>query len=267
MALNIGQKIMQRFTQWLLKDVRPLRNFSLSDFDKICYEIRSGDVLLIEGRTRVSEVIGIITQSPWTHSALYIGRLEDIEDSHVRNKITEYYKGDVNEQLIIESLMGQGTIINPLSTYKLEHVRLCRPHEISKQDTQQVIKYCVYQLGTDYDIRQIFDLARFLFPWHLWPRRWRSSLFKHNAGRPTRESCATLLAEAFASVKFPVLPLVKQQIDHQYALVQRNPRLFSPSDFDFSPYFDIIKYPMIHAVGSMDYHKLKWDNSGLLSDE
>ena len=163
--------------------------------------------------------------------------------------------------------MGQGTVISPISHYKNDHVRICRPNGISRQDITKVIAYCVNQLGTDYDIRQIFDLARFLFPWHLWPRRWRSSLFKHNAGRPTRESCATLLAEAFTSVKFPILPVVKVLKDNQHQLIQRNPRLFSPSDFDFSPYFDIIKYPMIDTSLRMDYHKLHWDETGMLSDE
>jgi len=50
------------------------------DFNRLKYEIRPGDVLLIEGRSRVSQVIRTLTQSPWTHAALYIGRLNDIED-------------------------------------------------------------------------------------------------------------------------------------------------------------------------------------------
>ena len=63
-----------------------------------------GDVLLVEGRSRVSEVIKIITQSSWTHSALYIGRLFDIDDKVLQARIRGSYEGDPSEQLLVEAL-------------------------------------------------------------------------------------------------------------------------------------------------------------------
>jgi hypothetical protein len=83
-------------------------------------------------------------------------------------------------------------------------------------------------------------------------------LFQHNAGGPTRTVCSTLMAEAFASVNFPVLPIVEQDDQGHLTFYKRNPRLFAPRDFDYSPYFDIIKYPFV-AVTAAAYKDLPWE--------
>ena len=76
---NASQSIGRWITDWLTKD-GPTADSPLCDFNRLCYEMRPGDVVLVEGRSRVSEVIKIISQSPWSHSALYVGRLCDIHD-------------------------------------------------------------------------------------------------------------------------------------------------------------------------------------------
>ena len=39
----------------------------------LAHTLRPGDVLLVEGNTRVSTAIKYLTQSTWSHAALYIG--------------------------------------------------------------------------------------------------------------------------------------------------------------------------------------------------
>ncbi len=251
-----AQWFISKISKWLSHEP-PLVPTFLCDFDKIRFEIRPADVLLIEGRNRISSVIKQITQSTWSHSALYIGRLYDIDDIHMRARVKKYYKGPLDEQLIIESLMGKGTVITSLSRYKDYHIRICRPRNLSRTDAQKVINFAIGHLGMRYSIRHIFDLARFMFPWSILPRRWRSSLFVHNALKPTEEICSSLIATAFESVNFPIMPEViydKEGI----TLVSRNPRLFTPKDFDYSPFFDIIKYPMLTMVQPGAYHSLHW---------
>jgi hypothetical protein len=46
----------------------------------------------------------------------------------------------------------------------------------------------------------LLDLARFMYPYGLLPRRWRSTLFAHKPGVNTRCICATMLVEAFQGV-------------------------------------------------------------------
>ncbi len=239
-------------------------NIGLSNFDRLRYEIRPGDVLLVEGRSRVSSIIKTVTQSCWTHSAFYVGRLHDIEDPAVRAHIKRFYNGDPEEQLIIEAMIGEGTLVDNLRKYNRENLRICRPKGITHIDAQKVINYAIKQLGTDYDIRQILDLLRFLFPYSLLPRRWRSSLFQHNAGKPTKTVCSTMMAEAFASIRFPILPVLQYDEDNNLKLYRRNSKLVTPSDFDYSPYFDVIKYPIFDFDELSVYKQLPWNTQGVI---
>ena len=237
------------------------------DFDRLSFEIRPCDVVLVEGRSRVSDVIKTITQSQWTHSAIYIGRLHDIEDESTREHVSWLYDGDPNDQLIIEPLLGKGTVITPLSTYAEDHIRICRPSGLARPDVEKVVSYCAKHLGRDYDMRQLLDLARFLFPYGFLPRRWRSTLFEHNVGLPTRTVCSTMIAAAFASVHFPILPVVHRTENGSVKLYKRNTRLYVPRDFDTSPYFEIVKYPLLGLDDLAIYRQLPWDTEGVVCND
>lgn len=249
--------------RWLL-NAGPTREFPLSNFERIRTELRPCDVILIEGRSRVADVIRSVTQSPWTHSVIYVGRLHDIEDPARREMLRDHGDFEPNEQLIIESQLGSGTIARPLTIYRDEHLRICRPHGLNYQDGQEVIAYAIERLGHGYDVRHIFDLLRFMLPWSVLPRRWRSSLFQRHARETTRTVCSTMIAEAFGSVQFPILPLIKRTEDDGVQLFQRNPRLVTPSDFDYSPYFEIIKYPFLDFDPHTRYRLLPWSGKGML---
>lgn len=254
--------IWDRIVKWLTHEDEN-HKIPLSDFDKLRYELRPGDVLLVEGHSNVSDIIKAVTQSIWTHSFLYIGRLHDIDDPDVRKRIEKYCTCAPDEQLIIESLLGLGTIINTLDKYNGEHLRICRPKGLTRKDAQGVINYAVNQLGTDYNVRYVMDLARFMFPYWWIPKRWVSTLFEHNAGRPTKTVCSVMMAEAFASVHFPIRPVLHQDEDGSLTLYRRNTKLITPSDFDYSPYFEIIKYPMLDLDDLAVYRKLPWDRTGV----
>ena len=249
-----------------LRHKQPLPSTPLSDFQRVRHEVRPCDVILVEGRSRVSEVIKLITQSSWSHAALYIGRVHDIEDPLLKDTLRKFYVGPPDQQLIIESELGMGTVVRPLNTYEHEHLRICRPRGIGHNDSQSAIDYAIGQLGTAYDVRQIFDLARFLFPWFIMPRRWRSSLFSTNPGQNTHTVCSTMIAEAFGSITFPILPLVKREEDGKVRLYMRNPKLCTPSDFDYSPYFDIIKYPFLDFHSYAQQRLQPWGGDSELTE-
>ena len=259
------QALVRRVTRWLTRE-RPSTSTPLCDFEQLAAEIRPGDVLLVEGRSRVSEVIKAITQSPWTHSALYLGRLRDIDDPALRALLQQHHQGGPNQQLVLEALLGEGTIVAPLDKYCNDHLRVCRPRGLSRADARRVIAYSIRHLGCDYDVRQLLDLARFLFPWALLPRRWRSSLFEHNAGQPTRTVCSSLIAAAFASVHFPILPVVRRDAGGELRLYKRNFRLYTPRDFDYSPYFEIIKFPYLQFEDLAVYRHLPWESEVLVDE-
>lgn len=83
------------------------------------------------------------------------------------------------------------------------------------------------------------------------------------SGEPTKAICSTLIAMAFQSVHYPILPEVTQELiddpDCRGCLRDilhiRHHSLFTPRDFDVSPYFKIIK-PSLEQ--GFDPYRLRW---------
>ena len=100
MFKSFYQRLSRKLFKWLLYEPDPIEMMPY-DFNRLKYEIRPGDVLLIEGRSRVAQIIRTITQSPWTHAALYIGRLVDFEDEEIQKIIRQHVDVKDNVRIII----------------------------------------------------------------------------------------------------------------------------------------------------------------------
>ncbi len=267
MFKSFYQKMRKKLTHWLTYEP-PSDEIMPYDFSRLKYEIRPGDVLLIEGRSRISSVIRTISQSSWTHAALYIGRIIDFEDEEVQGIISQHIDAKDNSRLIIEGMLDRGTIISTLSSYRNHHIRICRPIGITPSDMHLILNYAIKSLGQPYNVRHLLDLARFMLPWTILPRRWGSSLFRTSTGEAESGICSSLIAEAFTSVQFPILPFVKPDEITGVEIFQRNPHLFTPKDFDYSPYFEIIKYPLFNPDEPLPYYRrLPWTKSGFLHQD
>jgi hypothetical protein len=262
------RKVREKLYNWLTYEPPYTDDLLPYDFNRLKYEIRPGDVLLIEGRSHVSDIIRSLTQSSWTHAALYIGRLSDIEDDELQSTIRQHIDVKDNVRLIIEDMLEKGTIVSQLACYRNHHIRICRPIGITPSDLYQVISYAIKSLGQPYNVRQLLDLARFLLPWTILPHRWGSTLFRTSTGEPESGICSSLIAKAFTSVQFPILPFVKPDTGNGIELFHRNPYLFTPKDFDYSPYFEIIKYPLFNPDEPLPYYRrLPWSTSGMMHQD
>lgn len=266
-------RLLIRFKDWLVNKVVGYLSeeageitMPLCDFARFRFEVRPGDVILVEGRSRLSEVIKNITLSNWTHGALYVGRFSDIENKELQERARSFYYGNTEEPLIVEALIGEGVVIAPLTKYQYHNLRICRPKDLSPHDARQVIAHSIKSLGMGYHTRQLFDIARFILPYSFLPKRWRSTLLEHSAGDVTKTICSTMLAEAFADVHYPILPMIRHERDGSLKWIHRNSSLFTPRDFDYSPYFDIIKYPFL-GIDTEIYKKLPWDATGVLHND
>lgn len=262
MKTGLIQIAYEWFTHWMNQEVDE-PNVGLSDLSRALPELRQADVILVEGRTRFGRVIKQITLSPWSHAVLYVGRICDQKNPEIRNMLSQHYSGEITEHLVLEAQLGDGTILSPMSKYNQYHIRICRPHRLAFADAETVILHSAKKLGFDYDVRHVFDLARFLAPYYLapyglFPRRWRSSLFFKKGRDNTRAICSTLIGEAFHSVEFPVKPIFEKEDDGDMQLRNSDPRFFTPADFDTSPYFDVIKYPLIGFDDLAVYRNLPW---------
>ena len=266
MAFRIGQTLSSLLIDWLGKDF-DITESPLCDFERIRTELQPGDVLLVETHTRVSHLVRLITQSTWSHAALYVGRLQDIDDSLLKQTISERYLCEPDTQLLIESVLGQGIVVTPLSFYQREHLRVCRPRGISAKDAKEVIYYAASKLGHGQDQHTILDLLRLSLPWFFLPKSIRNYFFEKTAGRVTRLILSTMIAEAFGFIQFPILPLVKQTRGDGIQLYRRNPILCAPKDFDQSPYFEILKFPFVDYSTHDSYDLLPWRGSGIPGEE
>ena len=222
-----------------LSQVRPEgTHLATSPPEKLAGALEPGDVLLIEGNTRISVAIKYLTQSTWSHSALYIGdALAHAPDAPAGEAAL----------VLIEADMRAGVRAVPLSHFDGLHTRICRPAGLAGDDLKKVIDFAVTRLGESYDMKNVFDLARYLFP---------------TPPVPTRAICSTLIAEAFGSVRYPILPeymppKAGAQADaaQEEMLRIRHHSLYVPRDFDISPYFSIVKPTLAHGF---DYRKLRW---------
>ena len=148
--------IFQKACRWLTTET-PLPE-PITDYDELRHELKPGDVVLVEGRSRVARIIQRLTMSRWSHAILYIGRLDDIEGEKLQQAVNCHFDKNNcqkrNPQLIIESELGIGTVVRPLSAYKGEHLRICRPNGLATQDRNKVLTFAASRLGQEYDIRQ-----------------------------------------------------------------------------------------------------------------
>ena len=264
--MGLGKWLFSKIGNHYTKDIDLDKKSYLCDFGRISHEVIPGDVILVEGANRISRIIKRVSNSPWTHAALYIGRIHSIEDPIIRQLVRKHYHGSAGKQLVVETIVGKGTLIQPLNEYDNHHLRICRPTGLSHTDAQRVIAFAIKHVGHTYNTRHFFDLGRFVLRSHLLPRRWKSSLFKEDSAETTQDICSVMIAKAFTSIKFPILPLIRKD-DHQHLeMIHRNPKLYTPSDFDYSPFFSIIKYPIFPLSGHGPYRDLPW-HDGLLSHD
>ncbi len=239
--------------RYLQKPVGGYEPFTPSDPDALRQSLQPGDVLLVEGNNHIAGVIKYLTQSTWSHSALYVGtlpgRATDEGEPHV----------------LIEANVGEGVVSAPLSKYTRFHTRICRPVGLTEADCATVCAYAAARIGFSYDLKNIIDLMRFLLPLPV-PHRWRRRMIALGSGDPSRLICSALIADAFAAVRYPILPKITLAGSRQAAeqmLEIRHSSLYCPRDFDISPYFNVVK-PTIRQ--GFNYKTLQWADLPRVSD-
>jgi len=78
------------------------------------------------------------------------------------------------------------------------------------------------------------------------------------SGDPTKIICSALIAQAFQSVRYPILPKIKRGGSAQARaeiIDIRHSSLYAPRDFDISPYFEVVK-PTLRT--GFDYRYVHW---------
>ena len=239
---SLKRIIGERLAAFLSKDLPGYQRLDTIGIADVASTLEKGDIVLVDGNTRISTAIKYLTQSTWSHACLFIG--ESGADSSQLN--------------LIEADLKNGVHLINLDHYANFNLRICRPVNLSAEESGQLVEFAKKRLGHLYDLKNVVDLVRYVIQKPAVPNRYRRSLLSLGSGEPTKAICSTLIAEAFQSINYPILP----RRDHEKGEEGEVPLLykphfthFTPRDFDLSPYFRIVK-PTIE--NGFDHHSLLW---------
>jgi len=228
--------------------------YTPSDPETLRRTLEPGDILLIEGNQRISAAIKYLTQSTWSHAALYVGdAMPAPADGSERPRL-------------IEVNMGEGCIAVPISKYRTYNTRICRARGLTPEDRDAVVTFMTSRIGLKYDLKNILDMLRYFLPTPPVPVRWRRRMLAFGSGDPTRAVCSTMIAEAFGVIRYPILPEItrapgRASAQSTYSRAEilhiRHHSLYTPRDFDLSPYFEIVKPTLEYGF---DYKTVVWSD-------
>lgn len=242
----------ERLANYLSKPAGRYVSFSVVPLGALRAALRPGDVLLVEGDKRYSVAVKYLTQSTWSHAAFYVG-----------DALGKPHDG-TEPKVLIEANLTNGVVAVPLSAYRSANTRICRPVGLTDEDRAKVIAFMVDRIGLQYDLKNIIDLVRYLLPTPPVPTKVRRRMLALGSGDPTRAICSSLIAQAFQSVRYPILPHIRRQSVYDRGQARRVVRemlyirhhsLFTPRDFDLSPYFQVIKPTLDNGF---QYQHLTW---------
>lgn len=238
----ITRAIGKRLVTFLSKDLPGYQRLDTVSIDGVAAVLQKGDIVLVDGNTRISTAIKYLTQSSWSHACLFVGNNGD--DCDVRN--------------LIEADLKFGVHLVALNSYANLNLRICRPVSVSDDESEKLVEFALSKLGHQYDLKNVIDLIRYVIQKPVIPNRYRRSMISLGSGEPTRAICSTLIAASFQSIDYPILPKREGgsgcdgEVPQYY---KSHFTHFTPRDFDLSPYFRIVK-PSIE--GSFDYQTLSW---------
>ncbi|MBL4819757.1 MAG: lipo-like protein, partial [Gammaproteobacteria bacterium] len=227
MLSSLNRLIGRWLATFLSKSLPGYQRFDTVPIEEIASVIQPGDILLVEGNSRISVAIKYLTQSSWSHACLYVGSATD----------------DASDAVLLEADLRQGVHLVPLLKYANFNVRICRPVGLGHEDCRRLIEFARSKLGYQYDLKNIFDLIRYLVQKPVVPNRYRRSMLGLGSGEPTKAICSTLIAQSFQHIDYPILPRKGEESgDGEVPIYyKRHFTHYTPRDFDVSPYFRIIK--------------------------
>ncbi len=271
---SLRRWVVDRCVRLLTKPLASYVQRVPNNIEKLKKTLRKGDILLVEGDQRVSQVIRYLTQSSWSHSALYVADELLKGDPQRATSLTEQFGAEARHMLI-EANVGEGVAASPLFKYERYNIRICRPIGLRREDNDRVLSYVISHLGRRYGVRHVYNLARYFFPVSIVPRRWRRAALHFGTGSEREVICSSMIANAFHLVGYPITPQVTLEENGAprpwwHRVVSRNghrpiarfrkqdPSLITPRDFDLSPYFEIIKFNHL-ADARFSYRDIVWE--------
>ena len=142
---KLKEYISRAILRYLSKSTTRYAPFFSPPPDVFQRALQPGDILLIEGNTRLSAIIKFLTQSTWSHAALYLGEQAVAQTSDGTP--------DSEPNVLLEADVEHGVTTAGLSKYSNFNKRICRPVGLSREDKQKVVDYALARLGKQYELK------------------------------------------------------------------------------------------------------------------
>ena len=227
-----GRRILTRLVvDWLVSPVSTIEEEAPAQRADLEARLEPGDVILVAGRTRFSRLVCRMTQSSWSHVAIYVGRGHDAGATCT----------------VVEADIEAGVRLITLAELADCRIQVVRASRLPATARDGLARHLLDQVGRPYDLAHVFLLARLLIVAPLPASRWLMPRQVHRAD-PSRAICSTLVAHALfaAGVTIGASPLLaprlqaagKPEATDAAAVLD----YLVPGDFarlpDFEPVFD-----------------------------
>lgn len=244
MATALSRTLGRHLASFLSKQLPGYQRYDIISAQGIADVMQPGDILLVEGNSRISIAIKYLTMSSWSHACLHVGPANAPLDAPV----------------LLEADLQNGVVLVPLTKYAAFNIRICRPVGLTEAERESVISFARARLGHQYDLKNIFDLMRYLIQKPPVPNYLRRSMIGYGSGEPTKAICSTLIAQSFQNIDYPILPRRGPEGDDGEVPLyyKRHFTHYVPRDFDVSPYFRVVK-PTLEK--GFDFHEMNWHES------
>ena len=242
MIASFSRTVGSRLASYLSKAQAGYQRLDTVCIEDVAEVLKTGDIVLVEGNTRISVAIKYLTQSSWSHACLFVGSDGDRAE----------------KETLLEADLVEGARMVNLKHYEEFNLRICRPVNLTEQDKKMLISFAKSKLGNKYDLKNVIDLVRYIIQKPPVPNRYRRSMIALGSGEPTKVICSTLIAESFQSIDYPILPGRDPEQGSEGVVPEyyrRHFTHFTPRDFDLSPYFEVVK-PTLEK--GFDFKNLKW---------
>ena len=215
---HVRARSLAALAVFLTEPVKRYSPATTTDPESLSAVLRNGDVLLTEGNTRAAALIKRITHSTWSHVSMYVGPLEEGPDP----------------RCIVEADIAAGVRSIRLSELQGLNIRVLRPIGLNDAARGRLAGWVVSQIGGEYDLKHAWALARRFL--RMPPKSSVAPAPNGIAQSATRFICSSLLANAFALVGSPILPIhtavaAVSTADHRYVI---------PGDFESAPVFEVV---------------------------
>jgi hypothetical protein len=254
---SLATRLGQAATRFLNQDTAGDELMAPDDMARRYGGIRKGDVLLVQGRTRIGRLIQYSTRSPWSHCALYVGDELLHRGGPLREQVLARF-GAKADRLLIEALVEDGVVAVPVDKYADHNVRVCRASRIKPAARGQVVDSVIADLGKQYDSRNLLDLALLLLsPVRLGFLKTRTAATCLGHCTEREVICSGMIAQAFQRAGYPVSPRTVPPVG------TRHHSQILPRDFDLSPNFHAVTFMEGEGDRSSRRRRPTWRRLGL----